>query len=1054
MLDFREEVEDDSELKGEACSSTCQGFDPLNDLAYLRDSGSSSIQTSGNVSMKKGNAIMRVNDASDNKPIRVRIKIGSKILSRKVAVVHRGPGLVDSPDLPPENSHNDSCMPYSSLDTPNESPSSILREMTSVPVPEGLLMSPLPDILLHAMEKPKQNTVADNELVVKVRKELPVLSPNMSSDVLGNERTLSGKKKRVVGFVDATTCKESPSLEEIKKQKEIPVDQRARKKLTCGLGGVNDSSTFKHKLQKDIYKDGEIALEVVLKKSNKIIVSGGRLEDPFLVSSEELKRASSTKSKENICTNRFGAKLLFGATLEDNAYIGQNNMDIGLGSEAAPPSTSLQLDNWVQCDSCETWRLLPFGMKPEQLPDKWLCCMQIWLPNMNRCEVSQEETTSAVISLNQISGSGTHNLENGVTKFVSNAGRVDQSHQPLTSSLLLNRTKKKSTGKDLPKGGLVITRVEAASSRRSNLQVPGQINTVENHSAGRISKAHEIGMSGDVDKEKYVTAQKAKRLRAGTACQVRAETKQENDQEDGENSKKTKDHDGNALAKKIKSVETPWILNLKRNTAERSTKPSDNGFPAMDLERDTEKKALASKEKLDHQSQSTTGAGPFAAKAYDKTIAPAKRKKLVEYKDGRGQVSGTATLSSSKVLGSHKSGRAYAKGVKASPEELISSSPKRSSCTKDLASAGDSISQNLHRGDAGSRIINKRTYPEGDCEFETRTHSSNYKQSKLELCDQNSKFGGLSYTNRNTTSRQNQLQEYPSETKADHLQSAVSQDNILKNNAAITKVSALTHGSMDSSCQVAKDILIEAKKLRKLADCLKSSGFERGHKEANFKASLKFLYGASLLEVHSGENVLNEKMDHVEAYRIAAKLSESCALEYETNQEMAAAALAYKCTEVACMRLTYGRSLGASRDWNSLQKMLQTSPKGESPSSSASDIDNLNHQGQGMVDKSSFTKGGLPHIAGNHLGVARSQQNFVQLLDFVEDMNLAMEASAKSQNAFRAATVSLEKSEFRDSVSLIKRVVNCSFHNVESLIRQVELAMDALSHSTFCGVKY
>jgi len=54
----------------------------------------------------------------------------------------------------------------------------------------------------------------------------------------------------------------------------------------------------------------------------------------------------------------------------------------------------------------------------------------------------------------------------------------------------------------------------------------------------------------------------------------------------------------------------------------------------------------------------------------------------------------------------------------------------------------------------------------------------------------------------------------------------------------------------------------------------------------------------------------------------------SCAHQYETSQEMAAATLAYKCTEVACMRLVYGRSLGLSGEWNELQKMVQMTPQG------------------------------------------------------------------------------------------------------------------------------
>lgn len=36
-------------------------------------------------------------------------------------------------------------------------------------------------------------------------------------------------------------------------------------------------------------------------------------------------------------------------------------------------------EDWVACDSCQKWRLLPTGVTPDQLPEKWLCSMLYWL---------------------------------------------------------------------------------------------------------------------------------------------------------------------------------------------------------------------------------------------------------------------------------------------------------------------------------------------------------------------------------------------------------------------------------------------------------------------------------------------------------------------------------------------------------------------------------------------------------------------------------------------------------------------------------------------------
>lgn len=47
----------------------------------------------------------------------------------------------------------------------------------------------------------------------------------------------------------------------------------------------------------------------------------------------------------------------------------------------AGPGTSAPLvkEDWVGCDKCQKWRLLPLGTNPDSLPEKWLCSMLYWL---------------------------------------------------------------------------------------------------------------------------------------------------------------------------------------------------------------------------------------------------------------------------------------------------------------------------------------------------------------------------------------------------------------------------------------------------------------------------------------------------------------------------------------------------------------------------------------------------------------------------------------------------------------------------------------------------
>lgn len=55
----------------------------------------------------------------------------------------------------------------------------------------------------------------------------------------------------------------------------------------------------------------------------------------------------------------------------------------------------------------------------------------------------------------------------------------------------------------------------------------------------------------------------------------------------------------------------------------------------------------------------------------------------------------------------------------------------------------------------------------------------------------------------------------------------------------------------------------------------------------------------------------------------------SCAHEYEKHREVASAALAYKCMEVAYMRVVYCKHSSTTRDWQELQATLNVPTQGK-----------------------------------------------------------------------------------------------------------------------------
>ncbi|PHU09456.1 hypothetical protein BC332_21316 [Capsicum chinense] len=67
-----------------------------------------------------------------------------------------------------------------------------------------------------------------------------------------------------------------------------------------------------------------------------------------------------------------------------------------------PVSPFIIQGDWICCGHCRKWRLLPYGTKREQLSDSWLCSMLDWLPGMDHCDVSEEDTTRGLHAIYQL----------------------------------------------------------------------------------------------------------------------------------------------------------------------------------------------------------------------------------------------------------------------------------------------------------------------------------------------------------------------------------------------------------------------------------------------------------------------------------------------------------------------------------------------------------------------------------------------------------------------------------------------------------------------------
>ncbi|KAG6500851.1 hypothetical protein ZIOFF_040709 [Zingiber officinale] len=296
---------------------------------------------------------------------------------------------------------------------------------------------------------------------------------------------------------------------------------------------------------------------------------------------------------------------------------------------------------------------------------------------------------------------------------------------------------------------------------------------------------------------------------------------------------------------------------------------------------------------------------------------------------------------------------------------------------------------------------------------------------------------------------------------------------VVKQHKHPNNYSGLCHNNMrhdtpngpDASSPIRKEnysILIkEARDLKHTANRLKNEGLELESLSLFFEAALKFLYIAARMEfVNFDCAKLAEQM-----YFDTAKLCKFVAREYEKIKDMAAAALAYKCIEVAYLKSAYCKNPNVSRDRHELQTALQLLPPGlwnllhlkiilrtlaylfkvhysyasESPSSSASDVDNLNNLA--LLGKDALAKGvSSPQASDNHVLAAHHLHQVMRLLHYTNDLNCAFEATRKSQISIAAASANLNK----DSLSSVRKALDFNFHDVEELLRLIRLSMESI----------
>lgn len=209
-----------------------------------------------------------------------------------------------------------------------------------------------------------------DERNMPLKKEKPTFEgKNKSKEMLGNGKhaaVLAKESLRVEmgAFLEDkknTTCGVNPCSSKMQKQKSNYNSK----------GKDNNSGPFrgKHFEQTDNKLD------------SRDRPLSDRPKDAYLDDVEVERKVILDKPKEPLSGKKVDNRSMAEASLKDATNACPPIMENGLASQMVPAPVAPVVieEDWVCCDSCQKWRLLPFGTKPEQLPEKWLCSMLNWL---------------------------------------------------------------------------------------------------------------------------------------------------------------------------------------------------------------------------------------------------------------------------------------------------------------------------------------------------------------------------------------------------------------------------------------------------------------------------------------------------------------------------------------------------------------------------------------------------------------------------------------------------------------------------------------------------
>ncbi|XP_075089995.1 uncharacterized protein LOC142161617 isoform X3 [Nicotiana tabacum] len=912
-----------------------------------------------NVSALKSEIVKKPTNLSDQKAPKLHIGVGIENLStQKKAEIYSGLGLDASPSSSPDDSSiYGEGLSHDLGDSRYESPTSILQIMTSYPMHEGLLLSPLSDDLICLTEKGRFWGKCGSERMIKESFETSVALVN-GTHYAKRKASEAGKWKSYDKDVLANGYgNDNQNRSGVQSKEEVDVDVITSEELVSKALKLPLIETKFHGVQStEVLKEVSIA-DSMESKSKKTPYRDTRLSG-----------SGSEDMKKNHAGDRY--RDFFGDMEADD-----DNDETGVHEIPSPDSDAVGKKSLVEHNSSIKERV---NVRKTEKP-----CSSGGYP----ISASNGSTSPDALRTSQENQNlGVQVIESSRTKGYGSKASSSGTKQDCSQSsdhVIMNHEEKR---------------------RRKNKE---KRIFLDNHSDGGTKNAKMRNMS---EEDLDVSAKKIKRDDVHRESDRLRQTSQyvckTENSDQGSDKERKNDHQYQNSAP---------ASNGRRGSSSRNK--DKNGAPKYDsdqcMTKDPDILSLSSDQMPLDEEKMTPGKNKFQ----EKSGVSSDRLKKSSKKDPSGKLLDKNVKGDNQSRIVHHDDAQVGLDVTSYPDKRHAPVPDRD----DHRSSKKHVSNKSEQIEVSPKSPLTRDQNETVVFKEPVPGSERENGANLVIVDAFER-------ERSNNSRQGKK--------------AKSHHGKLPNSTKVRDVDVPSPVRKDSSSQAATNAIKEATNLKHLADRLKNSGSSEST-GIYFQAALKFLHGASLLELDSTKH--GELNQSRRIYSSTAKLCQFCAYEYEKMKDMAAAALAYKCMEVAYMRVIYSSQSDANRYRNELQTALQILPPGESPFSSVSDVDNLNNPT--MVDKAALAKVvGSPQVAGTHVVSARNGSSFMRLINLAQEVNFAMEASRKSRGAYAAVNPGPGDSQCKEGALSVKRALDYNFQDVDGLLRLVRVAMEAISH--------